>query len=113
MRWRKVIGVVVIVIIIIFAFSIPTAFSAGLQAEPLPTDENQEEITVQVEQAILGAIAINRNYVQGGIAANLQVTEVKISKDQTWATAWVEYYDPQTETILPTEPAFVVCALRG
>ena len=108
MRWRKVIGMVVALIIIIFAFSIPTAFSIGQQAEPLPTDENQEEITVEVEQAILDAIAINSNYLQGGMAANLQVTEVNISQDQIWATAWVVYYDPQIEAILPTEPALVV-----
>jgi hypothetical protein len=100
--------VVVTLIAFIFVFSNPTAFSAGLTAEPLPTDEIQQEITLQVEQAILNAIAINSEYIQGGMVANLQVTDVKISQDQTWATAWVAYYDPQIEAILPTEPAFVV-----
>ena len=108
MRWKKVIWVVVTVIIVLFIFSIPAAFSAGLQAEPLPTDENQPEITDQVEKAILEEIANNNEYIQNGMVANLQVTQVEISSDQTWATAWVEYYDPQTETILPTEPALVV-----
>ena len=108
MKWRKVTGVVVALIIILFAFSIPTALSAGLKAEPLPTVEKQEEITVQVEQAILEAIAINSNYMQGGMAANLQVTEINISQDQNWATAWVVSYDLQIEAILPTEPALVV-----
>src|SRR4030042_3534082 len=108
MKWKKVIWVVVTVLICLFIFSIPTAFSAGLQAEPQPTAENNQKTTEQVEQAILDAIASNNRYIQGGMVTNLQVSDVEISQDQLWATAWVVYYDSQTEAMLPTEPALAV-----
>ena len=39
---------------------------------------------------------------------DLQVTEIKISKDQQWATAWVVNYDPQIGAVVPTEPGLAV-----
>jgi hypothetical protein len=108
MKWKKVMILTVTILTCLFIFSVPRGISAGLYAEPIPTLESQTEISDQVEQAILDAIAINSSYIQGGMVTNLQVNDIAISQDQLWATAWVTYYDSQIEAILPTEPALAV-----
>lgn len=108
MKPRNVIVVIVTVFICLFIFSIPTVSSSTLLAEPVPSSVNQQLIKDQVKQAILAAIASNDRYVQGGMVTDLQVTELKLSQDQLWATAWVVYYDPQIEAIVPSEPGLVV-----
>lgn len=108
MKRIKVIWLVVTIFIFLFMFCIPTALSAGLRAEPQPTVENQQDLSNQVEQAILEAIASNSHYIQGSMVNNLQITDIQVSQDQLWATAWVEYYDSQTGVIIPTEPALAV-----
>ncbi len=108
MKRKSVVLVSVIVFICLFIFSIPTASSSALIAEPEPTLIDLQGIEDQIEQAIFEAIASNNNYVQGNMVTNLQVTEIQISQDKQWATAWVVYYDPQIEAILPTEPALTV-----
>lgn len=108
MKWKKVIILSVTILTCLFIFSIPRAISAGLNAEPIPTVESLTETSDQVEEAILDAIAIKSSYIQGGMVNNLQVTDIALSNDQLWATAWVAYYDPQIEAMLPTEPALAV-----
>ena len=108
MKRKKVILVCVIVFICLFIFSIPTASSSALLAEPEPTAIVVQGVEDHIKQAIFEAIASNNNYIQGNMVTNLQVTDIQISKDQQWATAWVVYYDPQVEAVLPTEPALSV-----
>ena len=108
MKRKNTILVSIIVFICLFIFSIPTASSSALIAEPEPTSIDVQGIDDQIQQAIIEAIASNTDYVQGNLVTNLQVTEIQISQDQEWATAWVVYYDPQIEALLPTEPALTV-----
>src|SRR4030042_904130 len=108
MKWKKGMMLFVTILICLFIFSVPTASSARLNAEPLPTEKNQQDISVQIENAILEAIANNSQYIQGDMVSNIQVTDIEISQDQMWATAWVVYYDSQIEAVLPTEPALAV-----
>ncbi len=108
MKRKNVVLGVVIVFICLFIFSIPTASSSALIAEPEPTSIDGQIIEDQIKQAIFDAIASNNRYIDAGLVTNLQVTELKISQDQQWATAWVVYYDPQIEAMVPTEPALAV-----
>jgi hypothetical protein len=108
MKRKHVILVIVTVFIGLFIFSIPTVSSSALYAEPRPSTQKQQLIEDQIKQAILAAVASNKRYVQGGLVADLQVTEIKISQDQQWATAWVVYYDPQIEAVIPSEPGLAV-----
>src|SRR4030067_1099117 len=108
MKQKKVIGVVITVLTFLLLLSIPTALSAAPMAEPPPSVKNQQEISDQIKQAILEAIASNNRYIQGGMVTNLQVTDVKTSRDQLWATAWVVYYDSTIEALIPSEPALAV-----
>ena len=108
MKQKKVIWVVITVLTCLLLLSIPTALSAAPMAEPPPSVKNQQEISDQIKQAILEAIASNNRYIQGGMVTNLQVTDVKTSRDQLWATAWVVYYDSTIEALIPSEPALAV-----
>src|SRR4030066_1152049 len=108
MKQKKVIWVVITVLTCLLLLSIPTALSAAPMAEPPPSVKEQPEISAQIKQAILEAIASNNRYIQGGMVTNLQVTDVKTSRDQLWATAWVVYYDSTIEALIPSEPALAV-----
>ena len=104
---------VVVILVSLLSIVIPTALSSALTAEPPPTSVNGQATADQVKQAILEAVATNERYTQGALVTNLQVAEVQLSQDQVWATAWVVYYDPQIEALLPTEPALAVARWDG
>jgi hypothetical protein len=108
MKRKNVLMVVVTVFICLFIFSISTASSSALHAEPGPSPVGAQVLNDQIKQAILEAVASNDRYIQGGLVTNLQVTDLKISQDKLWATAWVVNYDPQIEALIPTEPGLVV-----
>jgi hypothetical protein len=111
MKYIKAHLVSAIVFISLFLFSLPSASSTALMAEPKPSPVVSQVVQDQIESAVLDAIAVSKQYIQGGLVTNLQVTEIKVSQDQQWATAWVVYYDPQIQAVLPTEPALAVLQL--
>jgi hypothetical protein len=111
MRYKKYLLVFITVLIGVFLFSLPTVSSSALSAEPKPSSQQTQALEDQIENAVLEAVASSNNYIQGGVQADLQVTEIKVSPDQQWATAWVVYYDPQIQAVLPTEPALSVVQL--
>ncbi len=111
MRYKKLILVIVTVLICLFIFSLPTASYSALSAEPKPSPVDSQALEDQIQKAVLAAVASSKNYSQAGLVSNLQITDIKISQDQQWATAWVVYYDPQIEAVVPTEPALAVVHL--
>ncbi len=111
MRYKKSILVFITVLICLFLFSLPTVSSSALSAEPKPSSQDSQALEDQIQKAVLDAVASSKNYIQGGLVANLQVTDIKVSQDQQWATAWVVYYDPQIQAVIPTEPALAVVQL--
>ncbi len=113
MKYKKVILVSITVIVCLFIFSLPTASSSALYAEPKPSSGDTQVLEDQIEQAVIDAIAASKNYVQSGLASDLQVTDIKISQDEQWATAWVVYYDPQTQSVVPIEPGLAITHLTN
>jgi hypothetical protein len=111
MKRKNVIFVCITVFLFLSIFSIPTASSSALYAEPKPANQDQQVIEDQVRQAILDAIASNVSYIQKGIVTSTQVTDIKMSSDKSIATAWLVYYDPQIDAVVPTEPGLVVTHL--
>ncbi len=108
MKRTNVILVIITVFICLFIFSIPTASSSALNAEPQPSPEDELLLSDQIQQAILQAIATRDSYAKGGMVKDLQVTDIRISQDKQWATAWVVIYNPQVEALIPTEPGLAV-----
>ena len=108
MKCRNVIMVIITVFICLFIFSIPTVSSAALNAEPQPSPLDQQLLTDEIKLAILEAVASNNSYAKGGMVKDFQVTDINISQDQQWATAWVVIFDPQVEALVPTEPGLAV-----
>jgi murein DD-endopeptidase MepM/ murein hydrolase activator NlpD len=102
---KHLILVVIVVLIGLFISSVPSASSSAFTADPEATVEGDQGIKDQVKIAILESIASNDRYIQKNLVSSLQVTDVQVSKDQQWATAWVVYYDPTLEAVIPTEPA--------
>ena len=108
MTRKNVLWTLVIVITFLFTFSIPTALSSALIAETQSPDENQQTNSDQVKQAVLEAIGMNASYSKAMMVTNMQVSDIKISNDQQWATAWVVYYDTQIEAVIPSEPVLTL-----
>src|SRR4030066_1362918 len=111
MRRKKIIVMGMIFLTRLLFIPIPTALSAAPLAEPPPAETNQNTSLDDIELAILKAVASNDRYIQGKMVTNLQVTEIKISQDQLWATAWVVYFDYQIEALIPSEPGLAVTQL--
>jgi Peptidase family M23/Bacterial Ig domain len=111
MRRKKFVLVFVTVVAGLFLFSLTTAYSSALFAEPPPSTIQQQSVDDQVKQAVLEAVATDAKYVQIESVSNVQVTEVVTSQDQAWGTAWVVYYDPQVDAIVPSEPGLAVAHL--
>ncbi len=113
MKRKQAILVLVTIIVSLFLFSLPTSSSTALSAEPQPTAVTQPGVQDQVKIAILEAIASNDKYIQKDLVSSLKVTDIQVSNDQQWATAWVAYYDPQIEALIPTEPSMPVSHFVG
>jgi hypothetical protein len=111
MKSKNVILVCFTVFICLFIFSIPTASSSAVYAEPQPAAQDQQVLEDQVKQAVQDAITSNVSYIQKGLVSSIQVTDIKISSDQNMATAWLVYYDPQIDAVVPTEPGLAVTHL--
>jgi hypothetical protein len=106
---RKHMFLPVLALVIVFLIiSVSTASSSVVNAEPAATLAVGQDVQDQVKIAILEAISSNDQYIQKKLVPSLQVTDVQLSKDQQWATAWVVYYDPTIEAVIPTEPALPV-----
>ena len=105
---KSVLWVAAILATFLFVFTTPTALSSALVAETQPAVVDQTTDTQGIEQAVLEAIATNTIYSKGSMVSNLQVTDIKVSQDQQWATAWVVYYDSQVEAIIPSEPGLAI-----
>ncbi len=106
---KNALWVVVAVIIFMFLFSIPNTSSSALVAETQPTViVQQKDLDNEVKQAVLEAVALNSSYSKSPMLTTIQVTDVNISQDQQWATAWIVYYDPQVDAIIPTEPVLTI-----
>lgn len=113
MKRKNAFWSLVILITFLFIFSIPKASSSALNAETPPPQVNQQAASDQVEQAVLEAIATSASYSKAVMVTNLQVSDIQISQDQQWATAWVVYYDTQIEATIPSEPSFAVVQRIG
>ncbi len=112
MGYKKAILLFLVVITGVLILSIPTISSTALSAEPKPTFPDSQVTVNQVGQAISSTVSTHPAYVESGILSSLQVTDVKLSEDQQWATAWVVYYDTQIEAVLPTEPGLALAHLE-
>ncbi len=114
MQHKKVIFLSLSVIIGVLVFTVPALMSTALSAEPSPTPPvsqnsvDQVNQVAQVEQAILSDVVSKMSSTASELITSTQVTEVQLSQDQQWATAWVVYYDAQVDAVLPTEPGMAI-----
>lgn len=110
---------VVLVILSQLLVGVPQAYSTvtgggqgiAITAEDNPNKRDDAETQEEVKTAILTAI-VTRRYGWGSEDLDLQVENVEISLDGTWAKAWLVYYDPTLRIVIPTEPGVAVAHLE-
>lgn len=108
------IGVIfLLVFLVAFLALADGAFSLVLTAEPPPPDGQPEELSRQVQEAILRAIAASVAYVPEEAKQNLRVDALQFSTDFRWASAWVLHTDPNSGLVLPAEPGLILARWDG
>jgi hypothetical protein len=108
MKWKTLLLAIFTVFISLLLFSIPKVSSSPLIAETIAPAQDNQVIEDHIKDAILDAIYSSKQYEPGEVSNLLQVSDIRVSKDQQWGTAWIIYYDPQIDAIIPTEPALTL-----
>lgn len=98
--------------IIIFVALIPINLSFGKTPPPPGSDINPKDHE-QVERAILNSISAQREPVLAYLIYDVQVSNIKLSKDQAWASAWLNPVDLETGQIVPAEPGLALAMREG
>ena len=112
MKRKNVILGMIAVFISLFLFSIPAVSSSAVHGEAAASTQEKQAVEDQIKEAILNAIYSSKSYQQGGLARLAQVSEIQVSNDQQWGTAWIVYYDSQIDAIIPTEPGLTITHLQ-
>jgi hypothetical protein len=108
MKWKNALLVFLTVFISLFMLSISTASSSALFGDTVESTPDTRAVEDQIKQAILNTIYSSKSYTQGGLDNLLQVSDIRVSNDQLWGTAWIIYYDSQIDAVIPTEPALTL-----
>lgn len=75
--------------------------------------EQVTEVEKQVQEAILAAVAAERENVLAYLAYDIQTQIITISQDSSWAKAYLALTDPETGEVLPTEPGLAFAIRNG
>ena len=89
-----------------------------MQAAPLSTGDSKptpppDETITQIEQAITSGMALRAESQPVYAITRSEVTNIRVSTDQSWASAWLTVLDPQTGEPIPTEPGLVLLQKQG
>ena len=110
----QIVSVVLIIISQLVTGLSPTTSSSltvGQRYELTVADEPDKlgdvGVEAEIRSAIFAAVA-ERGYGWGAENYQLQLDNLEISDDGDWAKAWLVYYDPTLEIVIPTEPGVVV-----
>ncbi len=109
--------ILLVILVAVFIVLIPSRNSqAALPSTPTPSPSPPPElqaIQTQLEQKIQEAIAREREFVLGLLVNHVQTENLVISKDYTWASAWIVLTDPETGEVLPGEPGLILAHYDG
>jgi len=108
MKWKNLVLGIFAVFISFFLFSIPKVSSSPLYAETAVSTHDEQSIEDQIKEAIFNEIYSSKSYEQGGLVDLLQVSDIKVSNDRRWGTAWITYYDSEIDATIPTEPGLTL-----
>ena len=109
----------VVFLVVLLAVGLMSLWSISLvQAFPLsardsrPTPPPNETIT-EIEQAIASGMSLRATYQPVYAITQSQVSNIRVSTDEAWASAWLTVLDPETEEPIPTEPGLVLLQKMG
>ena len=93
----------------------PVALSLDSGPTPTPTSSTSpySGTASEVEGAILEAMALQRDTSITYLVYQVEVQNLVLSEDQTWASGWLVLKDPQTGEVIPTEPGLVLAEWDG
>jgi murein DD-endopeptidase MepM/ murein hydrolase activator NlpD len=107
-RWITLLLVFVAAILILGFWSLSLGKAAPLiSGDKKPTPPPEETITT-IQQAIHAGMASRAEYQPVYAIAENQITNIRVSEDEKWASAWLQAIDPETGEPIPTEPGLVL-----
>lgn len=74
-------------------------------AKPTPP---LDETTIEIKQAITSGMSARAAYQPVYAIAQSEITNIRVSENQTWASAWLTALDPETGEPIPTDPGLVL-----
>ncbi len=102
----------VFVFFIIFTSIFLIVYSISTIAAPPPPVGADNEIEKElIKEAVLQAIDGQREFVLGYLVNDVQVTNVELNQDETAGVIFLEFIDPETGEVLPTEPGLAFATL--
>ena len=79
-------------------------------AKPTPP---AEETIKEIEQAIQAGMSLRAGFQPVYAIAQNEVSNIRVSSDESWASAWLTTLDPQTGEAIPTDPGLVLLQKQG
>lgn len=105
-------GILPILVAFVFHTSITSAFTRSDDNPAIFLSEKELKFH-ELELSISEEIHKESEYVLGLQVNRSEVVNLQISKDRSWATAWLVLSDPVTNELLPIEPGLVIAQKDG
>jgi murein DD-endopeptidase MepM/ murein hydrolase activator NlpD len=99
-------GILPIVVAFLIHITNTSAFSGENKSTNIAS--NSEDSYTQLELAINNALRTEREHVLGLLVNQSEITNIQISKDNSWGYAWLILSDPENGEPLPIEPGLVI-----
>ncbi len=107
-RWIVLLLIFIAMVLLVGFWSLSLGQAAALlSGDSKPTPPPDETIT-SIEQAINSGMDARVEYQPVFAITESQITNIRVSGEEDWATAWLEVMDPKTGESIPTEPGLVL-----
>jgi murein DD-endopeptidase MepM/ murein hydrolase activator NlpD len=107
-RWTVLFLIFLAAVLLVGFWSLSLVQAAPLlSGDSKPTPPADETIT-RIKQAINSGMVARGEYQPVYAIADNQITNILISEEEDWATAWLEVTTPETGESIPTEPGLVL-----
>jgi hypothetical protein len=87
--------------------------SVGSKASPPPPGQITAGGETLIEKAILDAARNQITELYGFPLFDIKLENLTLSKDNTWASAWLEMTNPESGEVIPTEPTYAIAHWDG
>jgi murein DD-endopeptidase MepM/ murein hydrolase activator NlpD len=112
-RWAAVIIIILMLFIFLGWGSLNLAQASPAAEGFLKPTPPAEDTIGDIEQAIKVGMSFRADFQPVYAIAQHEVSNIRVSSDESWATAWLNTVDPQTGEAIPADPGLVLLQKQG